>query len=245
MAKIRIAKAFTIHHVKLIIRLILLLATIGVYVASDFKSEITDNEILFGIIWVFLFITMIERLVPMKSESIGSEKQFEKHFRPAKKILEKLTAPNEKRALFVALVWIAVNAVFGFLYIKGIFDTGIMFIITMLYAVGDMVCVIYYCPFQQLLGNRCCTTCRIYNWDSIMMVTPLIFVKNVWTFILVVMAIIIFIRWEYTLHKHTERFLEKTNLTLRCINCPEKYCTRRIKFPKNDILGDIKKALKK
>lgn len=247
MTKRKITKAFSIYHVKFIVRLLLFLLTAGYCFLWNKEESIFENKIFFGIIWLFLFAVLTQKLFPLKSESIGSRKHFSKYFTPVSEVYEKPKAPYEKRAVLVALVWIAANGVLGVLYKIGLFNSSIMLLITMLYAVGDMVCVIFYCPFQQILGNRCCATCRIYNWDSVMMVTPLIFVKNVWTTALVIIAVATLIRWEYSVHKHTERFSDKTNLSLKCANCPEKYCTRRVKItiPKKGAGKEAIEALKK
>ena len=57
-----------------------------------------------------------------------------------------------------------------------------------------------------------------------MMFTPLIFIPNVYTTSLVIGGILLVVRWEMTAYKHPERFLERTNPALACVNCPEKLC---------------------
>ncbi|WP_455538917.1 hypothetical protein [Terrisporobacter sp.] len=52
-----------------------------------------------------------------------------------------------------------------------------------------------------------------------MYLTPLIFIKNLWTYSLVAVGIILFIQWEYLNLKHPERFSPISNKTLRCGNC--------------------------
>ncbi|MBQ9750293.1 MAG: hypothetical protein IJV87_06925, partial [Clostridia bacterium] len=93
------------------------------------------------------------------------------------------------------------------------------------YGVCDMICILFFCPFQTwFMKNRCCTTCRIYNWDFAMMFTPFIFIPNVYTWSLLGFALALLARWEITVHKHPERFSEKTNACLSCKNCEEKLC---------------------
>ena len=74
------------------------------------------------------------------------------------------------------------------------------------------------------MHNKCCTTCRIFNWDHAMMFSPLIVIPSAWTYSLVLTSFVILIVWEYTCIMHPERFLEKTNCALRCHNCKDKLC---------------------
>ena len=53
--------------------------------------------------------------------------------------------------------------------------------ISVLFYVCDLICVLIWCPFRLIMKNRCCTTCRIFNWDHLMMFSPLIFVGGLLT----------------------------------------------------------------
>ena len=65
----------------------------------------------------------------------------------------------------------------GTLYFLNVIDLGIVVIISLAFSVCDLICILFFCPFQTwMMHNRCCTTCRIYNWDFAMMFTPLIFI---------------------------------------------------------------------
>ena len=136
-------------------------------------------------------------------------------------------------ALVVALVWIGFNAIFGALYMAGIFDDGIMLLISCAYSVCDMICILFFCPFQSwFLKNKCCCTCRIYNWDYAMMFTPLFFVRKPYTWGLLDFSIALLIRWEVTFYRHPERFSDQTNDYLQCSNCTEKLCTHKKQLQK-------------
>ena len=101
----------------------------------------------------------------------------------------------------------------------------ILLLISLGYSVCDLICILFFCPFQTwFLKNRCCCTCRIYNWDFAMMFTPLIFVRTLFAQSLVFLSLILLVRWEYVLHRHPEYFSEKTNVSLSCANCQEKLC---------------------
>lgn len=217
-------KAFTLNHLKLIVRGGLFLWAIALYViAEDFvKSDAWFLALTGG-----LFIAeCIMKLFPLRWESMGSQKQFEKNFVPGK---EKIRAEikNGKRVLVVAILWVILNGIVAHLYFRHIIDMGIIILISLFYSVCDMICVLFYCPFQKIMGNKCCTTCRIHNWDYIMIATPLVFIDSVFARVIFCMGAVIFARWEYTLWRHPERFCEKTNANLTCARCREIRCSRK------------------
>lgn len=57
-----------------------------------------------------------------------------------------------------------------------------------------------------------------------MIVTPLVFIPNVFTWALVLVSLLLLIHWEMVYKIHPERFAENTNKNLRCANCKEKLC---------------------
>lgn len=74
------------------------------------------------------------------------------------------------------------------------------------------------------MKNKCCVTCRIYNWDYAMMFTPLLFIPSLFNWSLLALAIALLIKWEWIYHRHPERFYEESNDALRCANCREHLC---------------------
>ncbi|MBR3428557.1 MAG: hypothetical protein IKG87_00510 [Clostridia bacterium] len=74
------------------------------------------------------------------------------------------------------------------------------------------------------MKNKCCSACRIYNWDYAMMFTPLFFVRRSYSWSLLVLSVALLVRWEITFYLHPERFSERTNDYLQCRNCSEKLC---------------------
>ena len=110
----------------------------------------------------------------------------------------------------------------------GILDDGIMLLLCCVYSVCDMVCILFFCPFQTLfLKNKCCGSCRIYNWDYAMMFTPLFFVGGLYSWSLLLMSVALLVRWEITFYRHPERFSENTNRYLECRNCTERLCVHK------------------
>ena len=188
------------------------------------------------ILWALFMLAVLTRFIPGIIKNPGHQKQFMRNFVAAPNFAEanmqiKKTIKHANRGAWkVAGVWVLLNAVFGVLYINGIVDEAFMILLAIFYSVGDTVCILYYCPFQHLLmKNRCCMTCRIYNWDLLMMCTPLIFIKSWFTWSLVLAALALFIRWEYGYKHHPEWFFGATNSRLRCVSCDSKLC--RAKYP--------------
>lgn len=217
-------KAFTLNHFKLIVRLGLFLWAIVLYVTTE--EFVKTNDLFLAIAGGLFLAEMVMKLFPLKYESMGSQKQFKRNFAPAKEKI-KAKAESKKRMLIIILLWVILNGFIVHLYLKNIIDTGVMILISLFYSVCDMICVLFYCPFQQIMGNKCCTTCRIHNWDYIMMFTPLAFIDSIFAKVIFCMGAVIFIRWEYTLWKHPERFYEETNASLKCANCKETRCSRK------------------
>lgn len=73
------------------------------------------------------------------------------------------------------ILWCLLIAAIGLLHRFGVIDRTALFMISVLFYVCDLICVLIWCPFRLIMKNRCCTTCRIFNWDHLMMFSPLIF----------------------------------------------------------------------
>ena len=137
-----------------------------------------------------------------------------------------MTPPDSFWSTFwVAVAWIGLNAIIGLLYYVHIIDREILLLISLAYSVCDMICILFFCPFQTwFMKNKCCTTCRIYNWDYAMMFTPMVFIPSLFSWSLLLFALLLLLRWEVSFRRHPERFLEETNCSLDCANCREKLC---------------------
>ena len=184
------------------------------------------NKAILMPLWLMFAFEAVLKLIPNNTESIGCNKQYKKFFKPTEKTTPILL--SGKKTLLVAVVWIVPNLAFGILYLTGIVDSGFLFLATLFYAMGDMICVLFFCPFQVwFMQNRCCTNCRIYNWDMIFMFTPFVFIPHLYTYSLVVLAVIILIWWEVAYHKYPERFSESTNKNLTCASCTTKTCLHK------------------
>lgn len=228
--KTKLSRITAVHYVKLVYRSALFVAALVLYVMGKvlhhdgpflgFQHEIW----LLITIFVVYAVEMILRLFPSKVESMGCQKQFKCNY-----IATGETKPKRmswKRTFAVAVAWLGMNGAIGALYLLGIIDKGILVLVSLCYGIGDMICILFFCPFQTwFLKNRCCSDCRIYNWDFPMMFTPFVFIPFSWfTAPLLGLSLIILVRWEITLHVHPERFSSNTNAYASCAHCEEKLC---------------------
>ena len=233
--KIRLSKISALHYFKLFFRSFLLIAATVLYVLNKINGSKSsfggyeNNNVILGIIWIVFVFEMILRFFPSRLESMGCQKQFRKNFIKTEENIPK----NQplKITLLVLAVWLLLNAVVGALYFTGVIDRGILLLISLFYSVCDMICILFFCPFQTwFMKNKCCGSCRIYNWDYAMMFTPLVFIKNVYAWSLLGIALLLLVCWELSILLHPERFSENTNACLSCANCKEKLCHHKVQL---------------
>jgi len=185
--------------------------------------RIERMPVIIYVTWAVFVIEMIARFFPSKYESPGCQKQFAQNY--IKTGNTEIEIPDNNATFLVALIWIVFNGFFGWLHMLGILDDGAMVLLCSAFSVCDMICILFFCPFQSwFLKNKCCAACRIYNWDYAMMFTPLFFVSKTYTWSLLLLSVALLIRWEITFYRHPERFSENTNAYLSCENCTEKLC---------------------
>lgn len=131
-----------------------------------------------------------------------------------------------KKAYKVFAIWASLMIIIGILYFTHLISYKEIFLISVIFFVCDLICVLIWCPFRLILGNKCCTTCRIFNWDHAMMFLPFIFIPGLYTTTLLLLSIAIWIVWEVYMMLYPERFWEVTNASLRCSECTDKLCTQ-------------------
>jgi hypothetical protein len=177
---------------------------------------------------------MVLKFFPQPVMSMGCRKQFKSNYAPSGKnpSVSEIAAwmkGENAAAKRVFTVWLGINTLVAGFYWAGFYGEPEMLLLSLLYYVFDLICIVIYCPFQALImKNRCCVTCRIFNWDSIMMFTPLIFVRSLFSWSLVAIALILLIHWEVTYRKHPERFMEESNANLNCAHCNDRLCKVKI-----------------
>ena len=196
------------------------------------KGAFLDRVTLLHILWTVWIADMLAQLVPSTKAvtALGSQKSFKKHFRA---LLTPVSAQELRskareatvRAYVVFVIWALLIAALGVLHAKKILsDLALLWISTLFY-VCDLICVLFWCPFRHfIMKNRCCTTCRIFNWDHLMMFTPLMFVEGFFSRSLLLLSILVFLVWEWIAWRFPERFLECGNRALKCSECTDLLC---------------------
>lgn len=181
-------------------------------------------------IWALLMLSMILHMIPSNwSLTMGSRKEFSSHYIPVENYdklkMYEYVQKNNLSAIWVLLAWLSFNAIFGTLYVFDIIETKELILLSIFYYVCDLICVVIWCPFQSFfIKNKCCVNCRIFNWGHFMMFTPMLFIRNFFTWSLFFTSLVVMLRWEITLLKHPERFWEGSNQVLQCANCRDKIC---------------------
>ena len=226
-----LSKISTMHYCKLVFRSGLLLAAAALYISNRINNTgslfggYESNPLLLNVIWLVFVVEMLLRFFPSSMESMGCQKQFKRNYRPTGADLSLGRLRSARSTFAVAAAWFALNGAIGALYFAHIIDEGILLLISLAYSVCDMICILFFCPFQTwFMKNKCCGSCRIYNWDFAMMFTPLVFIKNAYAWTLLGLALLLLAQWEYLIHRYPERFSEATNCSLSCGRCQEKLC---------------------
>jgi len=184
------------------------------------------------LIWVF---DMILQIIPIKNKvALGSQKLFANRFQPIREKINYKALKNYIKNITVSaykvfIIWALLVVVIGLLYYLNIINKIGLFMFSVFFYVCDLICVLIWCPFRLIMKNKCCTTCRIFNWDHLMMFSPLIFCGGFYAISLVIIAFLAWLVWELCFFLYPERFVEMTNGALRCTNCTDKLCTQYCK----------------
>ena len=230
--KRKISIVSTLHYIRLVYRFALFVLLLISYIryrmfsADPILESAEKIPAIIYVTWAVFAVEMVMRFFPSKYESPGCQKQFARNY--IKSGSTEISIPDNNAAVLIALIWIVFNGIFGALYLTGILDDGIMILLCSAYSVCDIICILFFCPFQTwFMKNKCCSTCRMYNWDYAMMFTPLFFIRKPYSWSLLALSVALLIRWEITFYLHPERFSEKTNDYLQCKNCTEKLCSHK------------------
>ena len=228
----RLTPVSILHYVRLTYRSILFFTALALYILGRIRHDdlmthaLEKRPAIVLVIWGVFVIEMILRFFPFRLESPGSQKQFAKNY--IRSGSTDIQIPDNNATMLIALIWISFNMIFWLLYTAGLFDDGIMLLLCCFYSICDMICILFFCPFQSwFMKNKCCSSCRMYNWDYAMIFTPLAFVRSPYALSLLVLSLALLFRWEITFYRHPERFSEKTNKYLSCDRCTEKLCAHK------------------
>ena len=231
------------YFVRLAARIVILLVAFYFLIFKPEVFGVVDGMRFFDtfsplhLLWGVWMVDMILQLVPVGREfyiSIGSQKLFATHFRPIRekisyKALTDYVTSTTRQAYKVMIIWLCLIAFIGILYFFGVISRIALLFISIVFYVCDLICVLIWCPFRLVMKNKCCTTCRIFNWDHLMMFSPLIFAGGFMCTSLFCMSVVSWVLWEVSVLMHPERFCEKTNAALRCSECTDKLCTQYCK----------------
>jgi len=231
-SKVKLTPVSVLHYVRLCYRAILFIIIAISYIkyrlnlSAGLVDQLEDRPFIVIFTCVVLAIEMVFRFFPSKLESPGCQKQFAHNY--IKSGATEIKISDNNSVVLIALIWIVFNAIIGALRMNDVLDDGFMILLCSAYSVCDMICILFFCPFQTwFMKNKCCSVCRIYNWDYAMMFTPLFFVRRDYMWALLALSVALLVRWEITFYIHPERFSENTNEYLRCKNCTEKLCTHK------------------
>ncbi|MBQ8345306.1 MAG: hypothetical protein IJY42_03460 [Clostridia bacterium] len=233
-AKRAFTKIVALHYCKLVIRSLIFLSALGLFIyhrvqkSDSYFGPIGSHPVVLGVIWCMFAFEMVMRFFPSPIETMGCQKQLAQNYKPRTEepvCRSALGLQSAKATFWAAAAWIMPNAVMVLLYLLGIFNDGIMVLITLAYSVCDIICILFFCPFQTwIMKNQCCVTCRIYNWDYAMMFTPFLMLPHPYTWSLLGMALVLLLVWEIQFRRHPERFSIRSNASLSCATCKEKLC---------------------
>ena len=153
-----------------------------VLVGMNFFRKVSVLHLL----WVIWVVDMLPQIVPFSNRvPLGSQKLFANRFRPGgdtvdRAALRSYTVRSAKAAYKVFALWWVLIAVIGVLYYTSVIRKKGLFMIAVFFYVCDLICVLIWCPFRLMMKTRCCTTCRIFNWDHLMMFSPFLFMGCPW-----------------------------------------------------------------
>jgi hypothetical protein len=220
------------HYLKLAFRTVLFGVALAFYIVNKSNGsampfgDADKHPVFWSALWIFFFAGMVLRIFPSKLETIGCQKQLKRNYVPTGE--EKPSLTPSRSVLVFTLCWVALNLLFGALYLLGVYDAGILVLITLAYGVCDIVCILFFCPIRDwFLKNKCCADCRIYNWDYAMMFTPFFFIPHPYTWSLLGLSLVLLLIWEIMYKLYPERFAKNTNASLACQNCKEKPCRHK------------------
>lgn len=239
----------TIYILKFILRACVFISIFLVYILN--KGVLVDfmtHKFMVGIreygicplhiLWAGFMVMMIRHLFPPEFFTMALKKEESQTYVEIpeydKAELFEFTRQQNIRAWKVMLIWLSFNAVFAALYLFGLIGSADLLMLTVFYFLCDYICIIFYCPFQEyIMKNKCCVNCRIYDWGHFMMFTPMLFIKNFFSWSLFFTSIVVLIKWEIAYAQHPERFWSGSNSMLQCANCTDRTCQVKKMIKKN------------
>lgn len=201
----------------------------GILEGWAFFRRLSPFQILWAV-WILDIVwQMVPRPIPGVRLALGSQKLFRSRFRPADgptdpSALRRYVLGRTRAACRVLLLWTLLVAALWRLKDAGRIGGRGLLIVSLIFYVCDLICVLIWCPFRLIVGARCCTTCRIFNWDHLMMFTPMLPIRGFFSISLIVLSAAAWLVWEICVLRWPERFWEGSNAALRCDHCTDRLC---------------------
>ena len=228
-----------VYQLKLFFRIIVAMVCFMLYIFRRETFHVLSGWEFFHkfswlhLIWAVWVANMLTQLIPGSSPLLlGSRKQFNQHYQQMPGLINKQSLLNlihqgRQARIKVAGIWLLLTGLIAGLRFSGILDVGKLFLLTAVFYVCDLICVLIWCPFRSLImKNRCCTTCLIFNWDYTMVFTPAVFIGGFFAISLFVLSLSLLISWEIRLARHPQRFFDQTNKALTCESCLDRVCEK-------------------
>ena len=197
---------------------VLLIVAITEYNVLDFNF----NSPVMVAFWSASVLTAMQWLFCIGLPS-GASKHRAKWFIPndkENKISKKQLKKHRKQASIIAIIWIVFLVCEGTAIHLNLVNQRFIIVGMIVLRIADRLFVITWCPFGAIMKNRCCSDCRIYGWDQLMLNSPMIFyISMPYTAVLLILAVIPFIEWEISHWRHPEKFSSTTNEGITCKHC--------------------------
>ncbi len=219
------------YIIDFLFRLAVFLVMGGVYLLRPEWLDFTAGDLSWPLmlLWAAVLFSMLVQLDTNSGLTTGCLKQYPSRFDPVEgydpQALARAVKEQDRGAVKVALVWLAINLCFGALYHVGVLSVPFLVLMCALCYLCDVVCVLFFCPFQTfLMHNRCCVNCRIFAWGAWMMAAPLMGVPHWYSWTLCGAGALVLWVWEARYRRYPERFWQGSNRNLQCASCREQLC---------------------
>lgn len=197
-----------------------LLLVISLYL---FYNDFFIPSWIYNIFWFIFVLDILRVIIPKfaKHSPFGKfAKKFYKESDYNKDELLNYKQTMQIRSLITFTSYIIFLLGIGVLYYLNIINKSHIILIVIFLNFLDYFCINTWCIFHKIfIRNRCCNTCRIYNWDHFMKFAPFIFIADFRTWSLFILGLIALIEWEIYFYFYPERFTDISNENLRCSNC--------------------------
>lgn len=151
---------------------------------------------------------------------VGARKHLKKEFIKAEVSpninIQEIMSAQTKQAFKIVLLWVLFLVCEGIVNGLNLLNEQLIVLVVIGLRILSNLFVLVWCPFGVIMHNKCCTECRIFNWDELMVNSPMIFIPNIFSIFALLLSLFIFIQWEWTIAKHPERFISEINKSIDC-----------------------------